>query len=278
MDNTVGNKYLWLIELLAFWQGRVNSQDLCNAYGISTTQAKKYISDYKIIYPSNIVYNKSAKAHFPNNELNCELISGDVNEYLDWLNTQNDSAELAHNSITHAELQLPPRHTSPEIMRGLVTAIRHQRRIDVEYLSLSKTTAEGRVIQPHTFVKTGLRWHLRGYCEFRSEYRDFVLSRFRGEPFLLDAATHTRAQDPGWNKEITVRFQPDPRFTPDQKRIIEQDYQMQNGELSITTKAALAQYVIQGMQVRTDSLAKTPQQQQLVLVNEDDLKPWLFAS
>ncbi|MCP4061283.1 MAG: hypothetical protein GY738_29240, partial [Pseudoalteromonas sp.] len=46
----------------------------------------------------------------------------------------------------------------------------------------------------------------------------------------------------------------------------------------ITTKAALAQYVIQGMQVRTDSLAKTPQQQQLVLVNEDDLKPWLFAS
>ena len=156
MDNGVGNKYLWLIELLAFWQGRVNSQDLCNAYGISTTQAKKYISDYKIIYPSNIVYNKSAKAHFPNNELNCELISGDVNEYLDWLNTQNDSAELAHNSITHAELQLPPRHTSPEIMRGLISAIRHQRRIDVEYLSLSKTTAEGRVIQPHTFVKTDI--------------------------------------------------------------------------------------------------------------------------
>ena len=163
-------------------------------------------------------------------------------------------------------------------MRGLVTAIRHQRRIDVEYVSLSKTTAEGRVIQPHTFVKTGLRWHLRGYCEYRSEYRDFVLSRFIGAPFLLDAANHTRTQDEGWNTNITIRLQPDPRFTPDQKRIIEQDYQMQNGELSITTKAALAQYVIQGMQVRTDSLAKTPQQQQLVLVNEDDLKPWLLAS
>ena len=80
-----------------------------------------------------------------------------------------------------------------------------------------------------------------------------------------------------WNTTVKLRFQPDPRFTPEQKAIIQQDYQMQNGELVISTKAALAQYLIQEMQVRTDSLAKTPQQQQLVLVNEEDLKPWLFT-
>ena len=59
--------------------------------------------------------------------------------------------------------------------------------------------------------------------------------------------------------------------------IIENDYQMINGQLIISTKPALVQYLIQEMRVRTDSLAKTPQQQQLVLVNEDDLKPWLFS-
>ena len=122
-----------------------------------------------------------------------------------------------------------------------------------------------------------MRWHLRGYCEYRSEFRDFVLSRFRGTPLLMDNATHLKGDDPGWNTEITLRIQPDPRFSESQKAIIEQDYQMNNGELLISTKPALAQYLIQEMHVRTEFLAKTPQQQQLVLVNESDLKGWLFG-
>lgn len=270
-------KYSWLIELLAYWQGQINSQDLCTAYGISVTQAKKYLAEYNEVHVSNLTYSRSAKAHIAQPQFNFHYISGDVSEYLDWLNTQSKPITAQPNIITHAELRLPPRLITPQIMRGLVAAIRQRRRIDIEYLSLSKSTAEGRVIQPHTFVKTGLRWHLRGYCEYRGEFRDFVLSRFRGVPELMDSATHSRDQDVGWNSVITLRFQPDPRFTAEQKAIIEQDYQMQNGELAINTKAALAQYLIQEMQVRTDSLAKTPQQQQLVLVNEEDLKPWLFT-
>lgn len=278
MGSSGGNRYKWLIELLAYWQGQINSQDLCLAYGISVTQSKKYLVEYNEIHPQNLKYNRSAKAHLAQELFTFNYINGDVAEYLDWLNSQVNLADVPKsNSITHAELRLPPRAISPQIMRGLVNAVKQKRRIDVEYLSLSKTTAEGRVIQPHTFVKTGLRWHLRGYCEYRGDFRDFVLSRFRGVPEVMDSATHLREQDPGWNSMVMLRFQPDPRFTPEQKAIIEQDYQMQNGELIISTKAALAQYLIQEMQVRTDSLAKTPQQQQLILVNEEDLKPWLFT-
>ena len=65
-------------------------------------------------------------------------------------------------------------------MRGLIGAIKQKKRVDVEYLSLNTSSFEDRVIQPHSLVKTGLRWHLRGYCEYCSEIRDFVLSRFRG--------------------------------------------------------------------------------------------------
>lgn len=277
MDNKNAHKYFWFIELIGYWQGQVNGRDLSNHFAIGVAQAKKHISAYNTHHPSNLAYCPSTKAHMAQPGFSLYYISGDVSEYLDWLNNQNTDFTTANNRITHAELRLPPRSIAPQMMRGLVAAIKQQRRIDVEYVSLSNTTAEGRVIQPHTFVKTGLRWHLRGYCEYRNEYRDFVLSRFRGEPYLMDAATHLRKQDPGWNHEVTLRFQPDPRFTPAQKAVIEQDYQMQYGELQITTKAALAQYLIQEMQVRTDSLAKTPQQQQLVLVNEEQIKPCLFG-
>ena len=70
----------------------------------------------------------------------------------------------------------------------------------------------------------------------------------------------------------------DPRFSKAQSAVIEQDYQMKNGELLIKIKPALAQYLIQEMRVRTEFLAKTPQQQQLVLVNESDVKEWLFGN
>ncbi len=181
MGSSGGNRYKWLIELLAYWQGQINSQDLCLAYGISVTQSKKYLVEYNEIHPQNLKYNRSAKAHLAQELFTFNYINGDVAEYLDWLNSQVNLADVPKsNSITHAELRLPPRAISPQIMRGLVNAVKQKRRIDVEYLSLSKTTAEGRVIQPHTFVKTGLRWHLRGYCEYRGDFRDFVLSRFRG--------------------------------------------------------------------------------------------------
>ena len=47
---------------------------------------------------------------------------------------------------------------------------------------------EIRLIAPHTLVYTGMRWHVRAYCEKNGQYRDFVLSRLRGEPELLDAS------------------------------------------------------------------------------------------
>lgn len=277
MDNLNGSIYFWFIELLSYWQGQVNSSDVSKFFGISNTQAKKHISSYKLLCPNNLQYCNRQKSQIAQVDFQLHFINGDASEYLNWLNNHTLKSSNVYSAITHAELTLPPRNISPIIMRSLVNAIKQSRRLDVEYISLSNTVSEGRIIQPHTFVKTGLRWHLRGYCEARSAYRDFVLSRFSGKPFLMDAATQTIEGDLAWNTLVTLCFRPDPRLTEVQKRVIERDYQMKDGELKVTTKAALAQYLIQEMQVRTDSLAKTPQQQQLVLVNEDDLKPWLFS-
>lgn len=277
MENKNTSKYFWFIELIAYWQGQLNSRELCEHFQISPTQAKKYITTYKVDHPANLAYCINTKAHLAQTTFQLHYITGDVSEYLDWLNGLNGDAVFTSNTITHAELRLPSRSISPNIMRALVSAVKSQLRIDVDYVSLSTTSAEGRVIQPHTFVKTGLRWHLRGYCEYRGEFRDFVLSRFRGEPFLMSEATHPRSKDENWNRDVVLKFQPDNRFTPQQASVIEQDYQMRNGELQIIVKAALVQYLIQEMQVNTGEIAATPQQQQLVLVNKEEVRQWLFS-
>ncbi|MCR6650193.1 MAG: WYL domain-containing protein [Cellvibrionaceae bacterium] len=273
------NKRFWLIELLAYWEGRVNTTSLIHHFGLSRQQSSADLNAYSAQAPTNLTYDASTKAYLPKADFQRHFISDDVGEYLGWM--QNPSAAPAPISAPSAKLsnlalRLPPRKVAPELMRGLVAATRQRLRIEVDYVSLTNPNREGRVIAPHTFVNTGLRWHLRAWCEKSRGYRDFVLSRFRGVPTLLDKTQHPIEHDVAWNTQITIILQPDPRLTPAQQEVLENDYQMLGGQLHITTKACMVNYLLKEMQVNTKMLDGTPEAQQLVLVNREDIRPWLF--
>lgn len=71
------------------------------------------------------------------------------------------------------------------------------------------------------------------------EYRDFVLSRFRGTPDLMaDDSAHGRDGDDGWNTAVQVIIEADSRLKLEQQAIIESDYGMQDGQLVIDTHGA----------------------------------------
>ncbi|MFN3881648.1 MAG: helix-turn-helix transcriptional regulator [Nitrincola lacisaponensis] len=265
----------WLIELLAWWEGRINTSDLVREFRISRQSASKSIQHYLTRHPRSLEYNPHLKSYQPTAHLQPHSLTGDVTEYLEWA-TRHISTQGPDVHLPHAAVSLPPRHITPEIMRKLVQAIREHRALEVDYVSLTSTDREGRIIVPHSFVKTGLRWHLRAWCEKSQEYRDFVLSRFRGVPELEHVSDKTGEDDAAWHTWIDVVFAPDPRLTPAQKEVFETDYQMQNGELRIPTRACLIQYLIQEMQVNIKMLDPDPKAQQLVLVNKDDISSWLF--
>lgn len=267
-------KRLWFVELIVWWEGKINASMLISQFAISRVQAQQDIKRYQQQAPDNLIYCASNKGFTPTTLFQPRFINGDVIEYLNWLGQYEQLAEPA--ALPHHALTLPARQVSAQVIRVLVTAMRQQRRVDVDYVSLSHPDNQGRNIAPHHFVKTGLRWHLRAFCEKSGEYRDFVLSRFRGEPELLDKSSRTAAQDKGWNTEISITLQPDPRLSPAQQHVIAQDYSMQHGQLQLRTRACLAQYLLQELQVNLREQAISPEAQQLVLVNIEDLKPWLF--
>lgn len=280
MEKSAAQQRFQLIELLAYWEGRVNAKDLENYFNQSRQQSSSDINNYKQSAPDNLNYDLSQKAYLPTLAFVPKYITASPDEYLHWFHN-GQLLELESNgaftrSLLSESLQLPARKISPEIMRGLVAAMRQQKRIEVDYVSLNNPNREGRIIAPHSFVNTGLRWHLRAWCEKSEQYRDFVLSRFRGAPELLDKTNHTAKQDHGWNTLITIVLQPDQRLSPAKREVLENDYQMQNGQLHITTKGCLVQYLLREMQVSTKMLDGTPEAQQLVCVNLPDIKPWLF--
>mgnify|MGYP001133705120 CR=1 FL=1 len=143
-------------------------------------------------------------------------------------------------------------------------------------VSLNTPNVEIRLIAPHTLVYTGMRWHVRAYCEKNRQYRDFVLSRLRGEPDLLDESPNTRELDEDWNTEVPIIFAPDGRLNAAQQAIIETDFGMTEGTLVVASRKALVKYVLRRYQVDPRNQATNPEAQQIVVTNLKELRPWLM--
>ncbi|OPX55125.1 transcriptional regulator [Oceanospirillum multiglobuliferum] len=263
--------------MLCYWQSSIRNSDLIQQFEITRQQAYNDLKNYQQLYPNQLVQAQDKRYSFSTDAL-LHHFSGEVEPYLDWLLTQNFSAAVNRSSqpIAHA-LVLPTRQVCRHTIATLTDAIKNKHRIEVGYVSLSNPEQDGRIFHPHSFIKTGLRWHVRGYCEKSAGYRDLVLSRFRGEAECLGASHHPVEDDLAWQTPITLIFAPDPRLTAAQQEVLAQDYQMEGGQLLIKTRAALAQYLLKEMQVNTKFLEGTPEAQQLVLVNKNDIKPWLFG-
>ncbi|MEH6626586.1 MAG: WYL domain-containing protein [Motiliproteus sp.] len=272
-----------LIEIIALWEGRLSSTHLCNAFGIGRQQASKDIGAYtKELAPGNLEYDGSLKGYKPTPAFCPKFTQGIAEEYLLLLTNNNQLGKTFKNLALGMEntelLNVPIRDVKPEIIRAIVTAARQQKRLDVDYVSMHAPDREGRVIVPHTIVHTGLRWHVRAWCEKNSDYRDFVLSRFRGTPEIMDMSEHGVDADTAWQQEVTINLKPDRRLTEAQQSLVAADYGMTDNQLNITTRGCLVHYALWALRVDTkdNALQDNPVAQQIVVTNMNDLRRWLF--
>ncbi|PTV54107.1 WYL domain-containing protein [Pseudomonas putida] len=270
-----------LIETVAWWEGRLTTGHLMQSFGISRQQASKDINTYITEHaPENLTYDKHIKGYVPSEQFEPLFIEDSASAYLHLLYQNNERAPhidglalaYAHTRV----LEVPDRPIRPEVLRPLLKACREGLRLETEYMSLNTPNMEIRLIAPHTLVYTGMRWHVRAYCEKNGQYRDFVLSRLRGQPDLLGESTNTRELDEEWNAEVQVIFEPDARLSEAQKAIIEADFGMQQGQLVVPSRKALVKYVLQRYNIDPRNLATSPEAQQIVVKNLKELRPWLM--
>jgi predicted DNA-binding transcriptional regulator YafY len=270
------------IETLALWEGRLTTRHLCDTFGIGRQQASKDINNYiREVGPGNLVYDKFLKGYKPSTAFSPRVTLGLADEYLHLMARNNELTNMFESlslNIANVEvLSMPVRDVKPDILRPIMQAARQQRRLDVDYVSLNHPDREGRIIVPHTLVYSGLRWHVRAWCEKNSGYRDFVLSRFRGVPEIMDASLHGADGDTEWNTQVVVRIVPDPRLSREQQDVVEMDYGMNNGVLEIPTRARLVPYVLQLLHIEADARSADATAQQIVVDNRAELAPWLFG-
>ena len=269
------------IEIIALWEGRLTTRHLCTTFGIGRQQASKDINTYlREVGPANLEYDKYLKGYKPTPGFTPRVTQGLADEYLHLMARNNELASMFESlDLQTANMEVvavPVRDVRPEIVRPIVSAARQQKRLEVDYVSIRAPDREGRVIVPHTLVHTGLRWHVRAWCEKNQQFRDFVLSRFRGDAEIMGPSEHGYEEDLGWCQQVTIRLVPDSRLQPQQQAVVASDYGMRDGALEVATRGALVQYALQALRVDTSIVQMKPEAQQIVVENLADLQPYLF--
>ncbi|MFA0426234.1 WYL domain-containing protein [Vibrio sp. 10N.222.51.C5] len=273
-----------LIEVVALWEGRVTTNHLCNSFNIKRQQASRDIKAYQEHFSAPpLVHDRSIKGFRLTDHFAPKFTKGTPNEYLSLLHKYNSDHVDGFNlkDLGFADsivLSVPDRQIAPIIVRRLLQAARERRRVDIEYVSMDNPEGRGRNIVPHTIVFDGFRWHVRAYCEERRMFLDFVLSRFRGEPELLNQSEINIEDDEDWATEEIIEIIPNPHLSPAQQQIVKVDYGMHDAPFTIDCRRALIKYLLKRLDVCVDTkkLSSAPKKYQLTLANPKNIKRWLL--
>ena len=264
---------LQFIEFRLFWEGHVNRGDLIDKFGISQNQASGDLNRYIALAPDNMVYDKSGKSYVRSSSFKPLFLKPDASQYLAQVRSVAEGIVAPEdawigNLPTFDATPSPARGIDPTVLRSIVIAIRRREAVEVRYQSMSSPDPEWRWIAPHALAFDGFRWHARSFCEKSGEYRDFVISRIIDTRQSRSTEMQATA-DVAWDEIVALEIGPHSELSPNQKRVIELDYGMQNGRVVIPVRRALLYYALKRLGLDTGPAARNPQDQQIVLINKD---------
>jgi hypothetical protein len=240
-------KRLEFIEYKLFWEGAIQRNDIINKFDISPAQSSIDMKAYQDKASGNIEYSLTQKRYVrskkfkPAFQETPELY--DPERYLWDLrdDVQSFNNKELNDLPSHAVVRLPYRRIEKNVLQNLSVAIHNHKAIEIKYYSNDKMA--WRTISPHSFAYDGKRWHVRGYCHSREDYRDFILSRIE-EAKLLDEKALFINEDKNWNEFVTIVLTPHSSLNKEKSRIIEDDYNMIESKLHIETRRALLHYYL----------------------------------
>ena len=265
MSKTIDRRFSFINKVVG-WEGQINATHIATRFQLTRQAASAVLKNYREYFPKHLEYCQSNKAYIATDFFNANFFTNisynTFDNYLTDIETSTAVQSITQEYFCY-EIQAPLRNINPLQVRPILRAIREKLAIDIGYISLSSPDYLDRIIEPHALIFDGLRWHVRAYCRKNQEFRDFTLSRFNGLANFEGKATHTVDKDELWNTYVDVVIEADPRFNTQQKRIIEQDFQMMNGQKIITIRAAFVNYLLR--RLRIDSYQNSPEEQQIVL-------------
>lgn len=268
---------LEFIEFRLFWEGAVNRADIIDRFDVSVPQASKDLSRYQEVAPGNVLYDKSAKRYVPSDDFRPIYLDPDPDQYLSRLRSAGEGllTEDANwiSSVPDIDIVLnPKRRVAPPTLKAVLQAVREKRSIQILYQSMNReqTEPQWRRISPHAFGFDGFRWHARAFCHDTQQYKDFLLPRIL-EVGVKGESDDTARFDRLWNERFDIIVGPHPGLTPSQQKVVELDFGMTDGTLTLSVRYAMLFYVLKRLGLLDAPELQSPRTQHIVAFNREEL-------
>ncbi|MDR3638881.1 MAG: WYL domain-containing protein [Isosphaeraceae bacterium] len=272
---SVGQR-LEFIDFRLFWEGHVNRGDLVSFFGVSVPQASSDLAEYQKAAKGNAVYDKTRKTYVAGRRFKPVFFEPSADEYLAQLRLiqaglLTDDEAWAVRLPSYSIVPILRRRLEPATLRRILDAIRTRSSIHINYQSKSSPKPKWRWIAPHALGFDGFRWHARAWCHTHQEFRDFVLARIleTGEAGLDEIDP---AADAGWQREVTLKLAPHPGLKGGDRRAVDLDFGMTDGEIEVSMKVCMAYYFMLQLGLDDDQPVAEPDSHQLVLVNRAEVE------
>lgn len=231
------------IDFCLLFKGAIYRQDLINRFEVGLSAGSRDFSIYKELAPDNLNYDSREKRYFQTERYH-PLFEHDAKRTL--VKLANDISD-GFDGIgdIHFPVESPSSLNVPDIfiVARLVQAILNNKAVSVIYTSLSSGSGAREVV-PHSIVDNGLRWHLRAFDRKSQSFRDFVLTRISKVSIKNNSETHEQVElDQEWQRLISLQLVPHPKYVQ-HPTAIEMDYGMENNQLLIEVRAAMAGYLL----------------------------------
>lgn len=234
-QNHAQRERLAYIDFCLQYRGTIGRNDLIEKFGTGVASCTRDLTLYRDLAGKNLVFRHDVKRYFRTPVFQPLFAHG----------VEAAMRHLGENLGEDAPaLILPPE----DLIAAISRAIHLGQVVEMNYLSLSSGQTKRRVV-PHSIINNGQRWHVRGYCRTRKEFRDFVCTRITKLTLKEDSSIepHERVtEDQEWNHHITLVLVPHPDHQ--HPKGIALDFNMDIAESSperkIHVRAARAGYLL----------------------------------
>jgi hypothetical protein len=261
---------LVFIDFCLEYVGHVSRIDLAEHFGLGVTSCSRDFAIYRELAGENLVLRHADKQYIRTKVFHPLFNHSPDAVLVNLTRGFGDGISATFPSCSACFDVVNLNYPNPMIIAGLMRAILHGETVDVIYISLNQGKTE-RTIVPHAIINSGQRWHVRAYDRKSKSFCDFVCARV--EKVHSSKPNNKEREKPvydkEWNEEIELIIRPNPQIK--HPEAIEREYKMQNGELRVSTRAALAPYLLLHWQVNLSNDNTFQQGSVLFLSNVDDI-------
>lgn len=262
---------------ILLWEGRISRSRLIAEYGLSPIRASEWLRDFRASFPEWVAWDSRLKA---------DLATSKAYADAERAAKSSQPSPIDEMLVPYAP-DAPGRplsvswdfvHTSPRTFSRLNLAIADLQRVKFLYCSMNNPELHERTIEPHSLVRAGRRWHVRGFCLLRQDFRDFVLGRMTKAQLLAEPCTADASADVSWSTVLKVRLVAHPRLSPAQQLVVRNEYFNGASARVESCRAALLNYMVQELMAATDVKRQVPPDYQLAVENTEECRQWLFTT